>query len=372
MEAPFSALFSADSHVVEVEDCYADIDPKFRDQRPRAVDDPEEGAIMVVPGMDFAVPAGSLSRAGIGYEEWGRPRPWSEIHPAGHDPKARLDIQDEEGVRGEVIYPSVGMVICLHPDADYRKACFDAYNRWLAQFCETAPNRLLGVGMAAVRTPEEGVRELEALKAMGMKSAMLCGDPAFEDYDHPSYDPVWEASVALDLPISFHILTGRESYGMEVRGPKVIQQIVTMRGNQNIMMMMVLGAVFERHPQLRVVMVENDAGWLPHFAFRLDHAWERYRWSMEIGNIPRPPSEYIRENVYATFQDDWSVRWVQEGVNWDRVMWATDFPHGDGTYPRSREIATHVTEGLTPAQRDAVVYDNVAKLYGVGDAAAAT
>ncbi len=364
------ALYSADSHVVEVEACYEDIDPKFRDRRPRAIDDEKQGAIMAVPGMDFTVPAGSLCRAGIPYEEFARPQPWAEINPAAYEPRARLAIQDEEGVLGEVIYPSIGMVICLHPDVDYRKACFDAYNRWLAEFCSSEPQRLLGIGMAAIRTPEEGVRELETLKKMGFRGAMLCGDAAFDDYDHPSYDPVWEAAIDLGLPISFHILTGKDSYGMAVRGPKVIQQIVTMRGNQNIMMMMVLGGVFERHPDLRIVMVENDAGWMPHFAFRLDHAWERYRWSMEMVATERPPSHYIRECIYATFQDDWSVRHVIDAMNLERVMWATDFPHGDGTYPNSRKVAEQVTEGMTDEQRHAVVYGNVARLYGLPEAAA--
>ncbi|MBW2496053.1 MAG: amidohydrolase [Deltaproteobacteria bacterium] len=357
-------LFSSDSHVVEPEEAFAQIDPGFHDRRPQAMNDPEQGALMIVPGLDFQISAGALSRAGIPYEEWARPRPWEEIHPASHDPKARLLIQDEENVVGEVIYPSVGMVICLHPDVAYRKACSEAYNRWLAEFCATDPKRLIGVGMAAIPTPEEGVRELEEIARQGFKSVMLCGDPAFEDYDHPSYDPVWEAAIDLGLPISFHILTGRESYGMEVRGPKVIQQIVTVRGNQNIIMMMVLGGVFARHPDLKVVMVENDAGWLPHFCFRMDHAWERHRWSLEIGSIDRPPSEYVRENVWVTFQDDSSVRHVIDAVNLERVMWASDFPHGDGTYPHSQDVADDVTEGMTEEQKFAVVYGNGTKLYG--------
>lgn len=358
-------LFSADSHVVEIEACYAEIDPKWESARPRAAEDPKIGAIMVVPGMDFTIPSGMLSRAGLRYEDWSKPQPWSAIHPAAWDPKARLAIQDEENVAGEVIYPSAGMVLCLHPDVAYRKACFEAYNRWLAEFCSTDPSRLVGIGMAAIATPEDGVRELEAIARQGFKGVMLCGDPAFEDYDHPSYAPVWEAAIGLDLPICFHILTGRESYGMKVRGPKVIQQIVTVRGNQNIIMMMVLGGVFERHPQLRVVMVENDAGWLPHFCFRLDHAWERHRWSMEIGALSRKPSEYVLDNVWTTFQDDWSVRWVVGALNMERVMWATDFPHGDGTYPNSRRIADEVTEGMTSAQKRGVVHDNARALFGI-------
>ncbi|MAG32341.1 MAG: amidohydrolase [Deltaproteobacteria bacterium] len=357
-------LFSSDSHVNETEDCFADIDPSFRDRRPRAHYDAELGAQLIVPGMDLAVPSSMLSRAGRAYEDWSKPQRWEEMNPAGHDPKARLLIQDEENVAAEVIYPGAGMVICHHPDVAYRKACFEAYNRWLAEFCATDPKRLIGIGPAALPSPEEGVRELEEIKRQGFKGVMLCGDPAFDDYDQPSYDPIWQAATELGLPISFHILTGKESYGMAVRGPKVIQQIVTVRGNQNIIMMMVLGGVFERHPDLRLIMVESDAGWLPHFCFRMDHAWERHRWSMEIGQIQRPPSQYVDESIYVTFQDDSSVRHVIDAVNTERVMWASDFPHGDGTYPNSQKVAEAVTKGMTPEQSRAVVYGNAAALYG--------
>jgi len=173
--------------------------------------------------------------------------------------------------------------------------------------------------------------------------------------------------VGLDMPINFHILTSKDSMGgVQVRGPKMIQQIVTIRGNQNILMMMVLSGVFDRHPELKVIMVENDAGWIPHFAFRLDHAWERHRWWMEVGAIKRKPSEYVHENIYATFQDDYSVQHVINAVNLERIMWATDFPHGDGTYPESRRIIDEITDGMNEHQVQSVVHDNAAKLYGLG------
>ncbi len=358
-----TALFSADSHVVEIEACYAEIDRKFESLRPRAAEDQKYGAIMVVPGMDITIPTGALSRAGLRFEDWGKPQPWSQIHPAAYEPKARLAIQDEEDVTGEVIYPSVGMVLCLHKEVAYRKACFEAYNRWLVGFCSSDPKRLVGIAMAALPSPEEGVRELKEIARQGFRGVMFCGDAAFEDYDHPSYAPIWEAAIELGLPISFHILTGKDSWDMKVRGPKVIQQIVTVRGNQNIIMMMVLGGVFERHPELRVVMVENDAGWLPHFCFRLDHAWERHRWSLETGSISRKPSEFVSENIYTTFQDDTSVRWVAGALNLEHVMWATDFPHGDGTYPHSRRVADEVTAGMSPDEKHGVVYANARALY---------
>ena len=92
-----------------------------------------------------------------------------------------------------MIYPSVGLMLNLHPDHDYKKACFDAYNRWLAQFCATDPSRLIGVAMLALRSVEEGIRELEEAKRAGFRSVMLPGEPKVEDYDHRCYDPLWQA-----------------------------------------------------------------------------------------------------------------------------------------------------------------------------------
>ena len=103
-------LISADSHVAETEDCFASIEQKYRDRRPRNASSEETlGAFIEVPGLDMKIPMGSLCRAGVPPEKWGIPVDWDEIHPAGYDPKERLKIQDEEGVTAEVIYPSVGL-----------------------------------------------------------------------------------------------------------------------------------------------------------------------------------------------------------------------------------------------------------------------
>ncbi|MEM9176899.1 MAG: amidohydrolase family protein, partial [Myxococcota bacterium] len=84
------------------------------------------------------------------------------------------------------------------------------------------------------------------------------------------------------------------------------------------------------------------------------------------GAIQRKPSEYVHENIYATFQDDYSVEHVIDAVNLERVMWATDFPHGDGTYPDSRKIIDEITSKMSEEQIQSVVHDNAAKLYGLG------
>ena len=131
-------------------------------------------------------------------------------------PSFRLADQDRDGVSAEIIYPTVGMMICNHDDSAFKKACFDAYNRWIADYCSEAPDRLLGAGQTALRTIEEGIGDLAAIKAAGLRGVMMPGEPGTlddggPDYDDPAWDPFWEAAVELGLPLSFHILTSRGS-----------------------------------------------------------------------------------------------------------------------------------------------------------------
>lgn len=363
------SVISADSHICEIEDCYADMDPKFRDRRPRQMFDENAGAVLEIEDLGMRVPMGLVCTGGRPPEDFGRAVRWEEIHPAGFDPKERLEIQRAEGVMAEVLYPSLGMMLNMHPDIDYKKACFDAYNRWLAGFCEAAPERLVGVGQATIRTVEEGIEEVRSYKERGFRSVMLPGEPTVEDYDHRCYDPFWEACIDLGLPVSFHILTTSDWISNRIRGQSnLVRQIITVRGIQDIIMLLTLGGVFDRHPDLRVICVEADAGWVPHFKFRLDHAYERHRHHLTTTELQRSPGEYIDENVYVTFQDDYSVKHITGGLNLDRVMWATDFPHSDGTYPHTRAVIDQVTQGLEAREREAVLRDNASALYGIATA----
>jgi predicted TIM-barrel fold metal-dependent hydrolase len=361
---------SADSHVIEPDDCYFKrIDPKFRDRAPRVTRHPSMGDVMSVDQGWAAVPLGLIAAAGRKPEELVLHGGLSldDMHPGGWNPRARLEAQVADGVSAEVLYPSVGMLICNHPDYDYKHACFDAYNLWLAEYCATAPKRLIGIGQTAMRTIEEGIADLERIKKLGLKGAMLPGIPAVDDYWQESYDPVWEAAAALELPLSFHILTGgKGAHGRsEFRGPKINSFLTVIHANQDIIGAMIYGGVFERHPQLQVVCVEADAGWVPHYMYRMDHAFERHRNWMEVSKLSMRPSEYLRRNVYMTFQDDWVAFKVCGLMNVDRLMWANDFPHSDSTWPHSQGIIAKHTEELAEHQRRRILGDNCVSLYGL-------
>jgi predicted TIM-barrel fold metal-dependent hydrolase len=284
------------------------------------------------------------------------------MHRGGWDPNARIADQERDGVAAEVIYPTVGMILCNHRDFDYKKACFDAYNLWIAEYCDPHRDRLIGVGQTAMRSVEEGIEDLRKMKELGLKGVMMPGNPKLEDYDNPIYDPFFEAAVDLEMPLSFHILTSSQD-NFQTRGPKLNSFLSIIRGCQDIMGTFILGGVFERNPKLKLVCVEADAGWVPHYMYRMDHAYDRHRYWLPAGQLTKMPSEYFREHIYTTFQDDWVAFRMKDMCNIRRLMWANDFPHSDSTWPHSQELLRKHTQGLNEQEKNYILHDNVTELY---------
>lgn len=359
-------IISADSHITEAPNTYIDhIDKKWIDRAPRIVNSETKGDMFVVDGMDRPIALGLVAAAGKDPEELTEAGvKFEDLHRGGWDPDARLTEQDRDGVAAEIIYPTVGMVLCNHRDFEYKDACFAAYNRWIAEYCGRHPTRLLGCGQTAVTSPEQTVADLHAIKALGLRGVMMSGNPAEEDFDSPIYNPVWEAAIELDLPLSFHILTSRGQ--SNYRGPRINSFLSIIRGNQDIMGTLIFGGVFERYPDLKVACVEADAGWVPHYLYRMDHAYKRHRnWLAPGIELSKLPSEYFSEHIYTTFQDDWVAFQSVDHMNWKRLMWANDFPHSDSTWPWSQEMLAEHTGHLSAEQKRGILCENVAGLYGI-------
>jgi predicted TIM-barrel fold metal-dependent hydrolase len=357
-------IISADSHVTEHPDTYRlHIEARWRDQAPHVVHT-DQGDLYAIPGMEKTpVPIGLIAAAGKRPEDISMKGRFEDWYPSGYEPEPRLADQDRDGVAGEILYPTVGMVLCNHPDIAYKRACFQAYNRWMGAYCAAHPDRLFGIGQTALRTPAEGIADLEDMKRLGLRGVMLPGLPGEKDYDDPMWDPFWEAAIDLGLPLSFHILTTPGEF-TRARGPALNYAVAIIRANQDIIGMLIYGGVFERHKKLRIVCVEADAGWAPHWMYRMDHYYTRHHHLRQRG-LERLPSEQFREHVYLTFQDDWSAFATAELQNPERLMWANDFPHSDSCWPRSQEIIREHTEGLRPTVRDRILHDNVAELYAL-------
>jgi predicted TIM-barrel fold metal-dependent hydrolase len=344
--------------------CYVDrIDHKYKDTAPHMVHDDKAGDIFVIDGMKKPIPMGLVAAAGQDAKDlkmFGAK--FEDLHRGGWDPEARMADQKRDGVDAEVIYPTVGMMLCNHPDYDYKKACFDAYNLWIAEYCGAHPDRLLGLGQTSMRSVEEGIEDVRKMKELGLRGVMLPGNPQISDYDDPIYDPFWQATVDMDMPISFHILTSKQD-SFRTRGPRINGFLSIIRGNQDLIGLFIYGGVFMRNPELKLVCVEADAGWVPHFMYRADHAYKRHRAWMMKSELEKMPSDYFREHVYTTFQDDYIAFQMKDMCNVKRLMWANDFPHSDSTWPWSQEVLAEQTKNLTAQEKDDILHDNVAELY---------
>jgi predicted TIM-barrel fold metal-dependent hydrolase len=371
-------IVSADSHTMEPGDLWKTrLDARLRDRAPGVVRHPKSGALLFVAEGAAPFPVASGFAAGRSGEELKEfmSRGYEAARPSGWDPAERIRDQELDGIDAEVLYPTLGMALFSMPDAELQRACFAAYNEWLAEFCRHDPRRLYGVGLVSLEDMARAVQDVERIAQQGMRGAMIWGSPP-EDrpYGDHAYDPFWEAVSAHRLPVSLHIITGRgrqaERRGRTVekgvrvpRNAGVVYATVTHEIQESLATL-VFSGVLERFPELRIVSAENDVGWLPHFLYRMDHGFEKYGFMLPE-KLSTRPSELVRRQVLATFQDDPIGTATWELFGEDNYMWASDFPHSDSTFPESRAWIDRNFEGVPDPVRSKMVCSNAVELYGM-------
>ncbi|MEY2437173.1 MAG: hypothetical protein QOF97_2009 [Acidimicrobiaceae bacterium] len=363
-------VISADSHVLEPHDLWTTrmAGGPFEDRAPHMVEHAEHGHLFIIDGLKPAA-VGLAGAAG---------KPASELRASGDttdslrsggwDPVARLDDMDADGVAAEVLYPSIGMTLAQSKDRDYQLACIRAYNDWLVEYCAGGKGRLVGLAMIPTIDPDAAVDEIERAADLGLRGAMVPGVPPEGHYAEERFDPMWASFAERGWPVSFHILTGAGGGDpMLGSGLAMLTVMNVVQQVQQTLALLIFGKVFDRHPTLKVVSAEHDAGWVAHYAYRLDQMWDRHHsWlGRRSEGMARQPSEYIHDNAWFTFQKDPVAVETRGRVGLDRLMWASDYPHSDSTWPHSRKVIERDFAGVPDAEVDAIVAGNAAALYGL-------
>jgi uncharacterized protein len=373
-------LISADSHIMEPADFWETrLDQKFRDRSPRVVPRPNgPGYIFTAPGINpFPVAGGFGSgRSGEELKEHLK-KGYEAARPSGWDPVERIKDQEIDGVDAEVLYTTLGMPLFGLNDADLQRACFHVYNEWLAEFCSYNPHRLIGTALISLEDIGEGVKELEYCAKKGLRGAMIWGSPpADRPYSSRVYDPLWQAASEFHIPISLHVITGKGkdsdvgAVSDALTGkPGAKLSIGELYANlihevQRSITSIIFGGVLERFPRLIIISAENDVGWIPHYMYRLDHAYEKFN-ALMPAPLPMKPSDYIRRQLFATFQDDPVGPAAYKLFGSTNYMWASDFPHTDSTWPESRKVVERDFAGVPDDVRRKIVYDNAKTLYHI-------
>jgi predicted TIM-barrel fold metal-dependent hydrolase len=353
------------------------LDSRFRERAPRVIENPRGAGpryLFVAEGIPpFPIAGGfAAGRSGRELQEL-LDKGYEAARPSGWDPVERIKDQDLDGIDAEVLYPSLGMNLFSLGDGELQRACFDVYNRWLSEFCAHDPRRLYGVGLVSLEDVEAAARDVERIAALGLRGLMIWGAPPAErPYSDRAYDPFWRAASEARLPVSLHIIASRGRVSLSVadaigQGARVHAGIWYMRVISEIqesLAHLVFGGVLERFPGLRIVSAENDAGWLPHFNYRMDHVYDKHH-EIWAESTPLRPSEYVKRQVFATFQDDHTGPAQYAVFGADNFMWASDFPHSDSTFPESRAWIEKNFAGVPERVRRKIVCENAVALYGM-------
>lgn len=371
-------LVSSDSHIVEPPDLWdGRLPAHLADRGPRVVVE-DDGEWWYVDGRK------TMSHLGIqtGRRFEGDPdrlvtsATFDEVRPAAYDPAAYLAENETDGVWASVIYPSEGLVLFSVPDTEVVSASMRAYNEWLAEFCSEDPSRLKGLAMVNVDDVDEAVADLQRVRDLGLAGALITvKPPAWAPFHSPAYDRFWAAAQDLDLPLSLHTATDRgdpragdAAFTLDVKS--VPPSVFVNKDHQvrQALADLIFTGVFERFERLRVGSVEHELAWIPFFLDQMDYTytdrprrgeWHRFR---EPG---ARPSDFWHRNCFASFQEDANGVRMRDVIGVQTLMWGSDYPHTESTFPKSREIVAGFLAGVPEPEARAIVCDNAAALYGI-------
>jgi predicted TIM-barrel fold metal-dependent hydrolase len=364
-------ILSSDSHVFEPPDLWTSrIDAAFRHRAPRM--ERIEGADqLVVEEHQVLSGIGLISNAGARFEApetiSGQGR-FDDVPRGGFDPGEHLRDMALDGVAGEVLYPSQGLFYFKVADRLLMSAIFRAYNDWLAEFCSADRARLKGIAMVNLDDVQEGIAELERAARLGLSGAMIAEYP-LEDrrYDRSEYEPFWAAAQALDMPLSLHTATRRQGK-IRGAGERTLRD-ASSRATKALwpatsMCDMIFAGVFERHPRLKLAIVEFELAWAPHLLATMDYTYrERHEEALYRFKGGMLPSDFFHRNVFLSFQEDAIGIRLRDVIGVRNMMWGSDYPHSESTFPQSKKILAEILAGVPQDEQAEIVGGTTVRLY---------
>jgi predicted TIM-barrel fold metal-dependent hydrolase len=247
-----------------------------------------------------------------------------------------------------------------------------AYNDWISAYAAHDPSRLGAVALIPNRGIDAAVAEIERVARMPGVVGLLVGCYPHGDRDlSPEDDPVWKAAVAVDLPVHVHVGLVDE-YPQDIYAAGRVTAAGHAAGDLRflqapaIMVQFLNGGVFDRVPDLPVVFVEVDAGWVPYVKEQMDNRFRRRATSRDARR-QKLPSQVIEEHFSFTYiTDHYAVR-NRHAIGVERMMWSSDFPHSGADWPDSWRTIDADYADVPRAERDLILAGNAQRLYRFGE-----
>ncbi len=298
---------------------------------------------------------------------------------------ARIKDMDDDGIDGTILFG--GGPLGTRNSELYIES-FRAYNRWLADFCAGAPKRLKGVAYLPMRNVQESIELLRDAVKLGFGTinvpaypqaddgistsakvknvneaqvAALTGDPnSTRSYSHPEFEPFWAEVVEHDVTVTFHLGGRITRFGENEHF--LTDHVMSKVAMAEPVAMAIYGGLFDRFPSMRWGIIESGVGWMAWMAEYMGHSWGKHRhW---VGNeCKQPPAFYMDQNIYGSFLRDRLGILNRNHPGGKNIMWSSDFPHSETTYPNSLRFIETDFEGIPEEDVREIVGGRAAKLF---------
>lgn len=383
-------LISADSHLVEPAAAWERVQREYGDRAPKVVQDPPgvpKGTWLMTEGL---APMGvshffiglvidkDQGVSNIDADKFLRAANFNqefrfEDYPEGWDPAARRKAQDRDRVEAEVLYASPARFFYGLTDGPFQRAILRSYNLWLHEFCSGDPKRLIGVPLLTILDMEKTAADIHELRKLGFKVAQIPSGIKDSGYYDPGYEPMWRAAAESGLVLTIHTTSMQGVQRTHFEGPRqhdprtaTIGQANGQGVGQRFMSNLIFSGVFDRYPDLKVVLAEFDVGWVGHMYQLANYQFDRASSYDREKNVHKlRPTDYLDRNVFFTFQDDRAGVLTTEIYGRNNYLWASDFPHGVTTWPYSQRTMDSNFQGIDPAVARSICRDNSIRLFGL-------
>jgi uncharacterized protein len=389
-------VIDADTHLTEPSDLWTSRAPAaYKDRVPRVEKRSDEEMAKatgnVGPGRVWVVDGRILGQGGAGgvidknnvkvkgsaFRHW----PLTEVSPAASFIEPRLDLMDEVGIWGHIMYPNLvgfgGQEFAKIDDPELRLLCATIYNDAMAEFAEESHGRINGMAVLPWWDIDLCVREVERIHNLGLKGVNTNADPqnqGYPDLSDPHWEPLWDVCESLNLPINFHVGASQTQMSWHGNAPwpsfdqerkTALGSAILFLGNARVIGNLIYSGICERHPNLKFVSVESGIGWLPFMLETLDYqAEETAPHSLDF--LSMKPSDYFYRQMYACFWFE-SKNLIHDvtQLGYDRCMFETDFPHPTCLYPDPLSIIAERMSSIDYEDRKQLLSGTAAAVYNL-------
>ena len=392
-------MISVDDHVVEPPDVWTSRLPsRYHDQGPRTVE--EDGKIVWIyesKRKPLAELGGRLFQPDSGKVDLvDFPDRYEQLRPGCYQPADRVRDLDLAGIDASLCFPSFprfcGQEFAEAADRELSLLCVRAYNDWMIdEWCAAVPGRLIPMIILPLWDAGLSVAEVERCAAKGARAVTFSENPAAlglpSVHDRGKYwDPVFAACADANMPICTHIGSSSKLPFTSADAPPLVVATLPHVNAASALADWLYSGLFVRHPSLKLCLSEGGVGWIPAVVERADYVFERYAPRLKsgtgfgltgmgsvdagefnAGSMDVRPSELFRDHVFGCFIDDLHGAHSIEEIGVNNVMVECDYPHGDSSWPHSRELVMSQIAHLDDDAQDKVLHGNARRVFGLED-----